>query len=74
MTLNYADSGYFRVEVTPSKRDTYRYIMSGQMVGSARSPLGQVPYQTGAFRYAVMTNHMNVTVDLINDSHLPSRF
>lgn len=74
MTLNYADSGYFRVEVTPTKRNTYRYVMSGQVVGSARSPLGRVPAQTGAFRFAVMANHMNVTVDLINDSHLPSRF
>lgn len=72
--LNYADTGYFRAEVTPFRRDTYRYPFTGRIVGSARNLLGSPALDTGTFSFPVRTNNMNTTIQLVNDSPYPSRF
>ncbi|GGD03438.1 hypothetical protein GTQ45_01980 [Pyruvatibacter mobilis] len=74
MTLNFADSGYFRVQVTPFRRSPYEYVFSGRVVGSARSPLGQGGIETGKFRFPIMANNFNVDIEIVNDSPFPSRF
>jgi len=73
-SLYYTDSGYFRVEVTPFRRRTFWKVFSGRVVGSARTLLGQSGLETGKFDFAVRSNNLNVKVDLVNDSPLPSRF
>jgi len=71
--INYADTGYFRVEVTPERRDTYTSVFTGRIIGSGRNRIGQTNVETGSFKFPVMANNMGVDIVLVNDSHLPSR-
>lgn len=71
--INYADTGYFRVEVTPFRRDLYRYVFTGRVVGSARNLIGSPSVETGSFPFPIMANNMQVKIEFVNDSHLPSR-
>ena len=73
MLINYADTGYFRVEVTPFRRDTYVYRFTGKVIGSAQTLLGESGVETGSFRFPLMANNMNVDIVIINDTPLPSR-
>ncbi|SCW77051.1 hypothetical protein SAMN02927900_04758 [Rhizobium mongolense subsp. loessense] len=72
--LTYDTSGYFRVEVTPFRRDTYRYVFSGRVIGSAKNVLGQVAVDRGRFSFPLMAKNDLVTVDIINDTFLPCAF
>lgn len=74
MSVLYNNAGYFRVEVTPFRRDTYRYIFSGRVVGSGRNILGQVAIEEGKFSFPVMAKNDQVEIELINDTYLPSFF
>jgi hypothetical protein len=73
MLLNYADTGYFRILVTPSRRDTYEYRFTGRVLGSANTLLGESGIETGSFSFPIMSNNMEVKIQLINDTPLPSR-
>lgn len=74
MSLLYDKTGYFRVEVTPKNRDTYRYVFSGRVVGSAENVIGQVPVERGKFRFALMGRNDQMTIKIVNDTHLPCHF
>lgn len=71
--VNYADSGYFRIEVTPFRRDTYSYRFTGRVIGSAKNLLGSPSIETGSFPFPIMANNMQVKIEFVNDTHLPSR-
>ena len=71
--VNYADSGYFRAEVTPSRRDTYTYRFTGRVIGSGRNLIGRSAIETGSFTFPIMANNMQVDIVFVNDTHLPSR-
>jgi len=71
--INYANSGYFRIEVTPRNRGTYKYVFTGRIIGSGNNIIGQVKVETGSFSFPILANNMQVTIDIVNDSHLPSR-
>jgi len=71
--INYADTGYFKIEVTPERRDTYTSVFTGRIIGSGRNRIGQTNVETGSFKFPVMANNMGVEIVLVNDSHLPSR-
>jgi len=72
--LNYANTGYFRIEVTPYRRDTYTNTFSGFILGSSSTPVGERSMLTGKYRFSVMANNLNVAIDFINDSHFPANF
>ena len=74
VNLQFAEAGYFRVEVTPYQRPTYQYVFSGRKLGSAKSPLGVVSIDDGNFPFPVLARNSDVTIDLINDSYLPASF
>jgi hypothetical protein len=71
-SLTYDRSGYFRVEVTPFRRQTYQYVFAGRVVGSARNVIGEVALEAGRFGFPLMSKNDMVTVDIVNDSYLPS--
>lgn len=73
MELGYEDTGYFRVEVTPTGRSAFTSTMNGYTVAGIPA-IGTAAIVTGTFRFPIMARNTEVTVDLINDSHLPSRF
>lgn len=74
MLINYADSGYFKIRVTPFRRDTYEYVFTGRVIGSAKTALGTGGIETGTFRFPIMANNFNVDIEIINDSPFPCRF
>jgi len=70
-TLVYADSSYFSVEVTQDYRDTNNHVFAGRVLGSALT-LGEVPLESGEFRFPVFSKANQVTITIKNDSPLPS--
>lgn len=73
MNLNYTDSGFFTVDVTPKFRDTNTNIFTGQRLGSNLT-VGTVNLLTGAFRFPIFSDAKGVTIEIKNDSHLPCVF
>ena len=72
--VTYANTGYFRAEVTPELRDTYVYPFTGRITGAGSNVLGKVPVTNGEFTFPIMSRNDRVTIDLVNDSFLPSNF
>lgn len=73
-SLTYDNSGYFRVEVTPFRREPYRYIFSGRVIGSAKNVIGQVAIEAGRFPFPLMSKNDLVTIEIVNDTFLPCAF
>lgn len=74
MSILYDKTGYFRVEVTPYKRDTYDYVFSGRVVGSGQNVIGKVPIERGKFRFPIMAKNDQVEIEIVSDSFLPCHF
>lgn len=74
MSILFDKTGYFRAEVTPTGRDTYVYPFTGRLLGSSKNVLGQVPIESGKFRFALMGRNDELKIKLVNDSFLPSHF
>lgn len=72
MLVRYATSGYFRAEVVVGGT-TYTYPFTGRVLGASVT-LGSPSIATGSFRIPIMSSASEVTIDLINDSYLPSVF
>lgn len=71
--FNYADSGMFDVKVTPMGRDTSAYRFAGKILGIS-AILGQISLPTGRFAVPVLSRNVGTTIELFNDSPLPSSF
>lgn len=69
--LVYDQTGYFKVAVTPFRRDPYEYVFSGRVVGSAQNDIGDIPLEAGKFSFPVMAKSDGVTIDITSDSYLP---
>ena len=72
--ISYANTGYFRAEVTPELRDTNVYSFTGRTTGAGTNLLGKVPVTHGEFRFPIMSRNDRVLIELVNDSFLPSNF
>lgn len=72
--LTYQNSGYFRVEVTPKARETYAYPFTGKVLGDSSLVLGTSPILSGSFKFPIQARNTDVTIDIINDTHLPCAF
>lgn len=71
LTLQYADSGYFRITVAVDGGDTYTYPFTGDILGVA--VIGSTTNPSGTFRVPVYSKNETSTVKILNDSHLPSK-
>lgn len=72
MTVTFNDSGYFRAEVTPYRRDTFRSIFSGRVVGSGHNILGVPSVEEGRFRFPISGRNEDIKIEIVNDTPLPS--
>lgn len=72
MRVNFSQSGQFTIEVTPKARDTYTYRFTGVELGTLLSIIGSPTITSGTFPFPVRTSNLGVTIDIVNDSHLPS--
>ena len=71
-TLIYADSGYFKVDVTPKNRSTYEYPFTGKILGTTSATIGEFNLDSGEFRFPIHTRSDSATINITNDSFLPS--
>lgn len=67
-----ARTGYLRAEVTPYNRQTYEYVYTGNVIGSAATVIGQISITDGKMTFPIMSKNDNVDIELVNDTHLPS--
>lgn len=74
MTVLYSKTGYFKAEVLGTGKPTYTYTFTGRVLGSSNNVLGDVPIEAGKFKFPLMGHNTGVTIKLLNDSYLPSRF
>jgi len=73
MNIRYSQTGYFRAEVTPRVgASKFTYTFSGKLIGAADLLIGTPNITTGTFVFPVVADSRRVTIDLINDSHVPS--
>ena len=72
LTLSYVNTGYFRVEVTPYNREALISEYTGAVIGE--SLLGAPSILSGVRRMPVIANARRTTIDIVNDTHLPSIF
>ena len=70
--INYEDSGFFQVEVTPENRDTSLHKFTGRLLGAASASIGQINLDTGTFKVPIMSKSDRVNIDVKNNTFLPT--
>ena len=76
INLCYAETGYFRIVVTP-KYDTNitsTFEFTGKIVGMKSATLGQIEVSDGTFLLPVIAKNDEITIEVINDGYMPSCF
>jgi hypothetical protein len=71
LTLQYADTGYFRVTAQVRNEDTYEYPFTGEVLGT--SLLDNANISSGAFRCPIYSRNENTVIRIINDSPMPCK-
>ena len=72
LTLDYTDTGYFKVEVTPEKRSTQTYEFTGRTIGGT-NPIGAAAIdENGTFKVPVLAGSHQVQINIKNDTPFPS--
>lgn len=74
LTVSFAKTTYFRVEVTPNQRETYQYPFTGIYLGDISATIGDNPLVSSRKRFPLMSNSAGLRIDLVNDSPSPSFF
>jgi hypothetical protein len=72
LSLAFTDTGYFKVEVTPFRRETFTQEYTGLVVGVYT--IGTVPLNSGEKRFIVLGDSKQLKVTIRNDTYLPSYF
>ena len=72
-SLLYEDSGFFNVKVTPKYQTAYEYPFTGRILGAGSNLIGAPSIESGKFDFPLMGKHDDITIEIENDSPLPSR-
>jgi len=71
MKFSFKDTGYFEVHVKPRKGgDTFIDASTGRIIGES-FVVGEVPITTGTFSIGIGADAQEVTITVVNNSHLP---
>lgn len=74
MRVNYENTGYFKIEVTPTARPTYDYEFTGVVLNQLGSTIGDVSLADGTYRFPIQSKNDRVSIKLVSDSYLPCAF
>lgn len=74
LLIDYSDTGYFQVLVTPKNGTTSTYSFTGRIIGSSDLIIGAIPLMDGDFKVPINCKNEDVTIKIRNTSHLPSKF
>ena len=69
-SLNYTDTGFFQVEVTPKHRDSYYYPFNSNLLGEG-SLVNKFTPQDGHFRFPIQAQPGQVDIKITSSSALP---
>jgi len=72
LLIQYSKTSYFKVEVTPLGRETRSYVSNGRMLGDPNNRTDVVPLIDGSYPVPIYSKNDRVTIELVNDSYLPS--
>lgn len=70
--VDYADTGHFKIEVTPLYRDTYTYPFNPAFLG-ADSLIQTLVLGDGSFRFPIHAQHDEATIKITSSSALPMK-
>lgn len=71
MSVNFDDTGYFRVEVTAPGRTTKSYPFTGKVLGTSSMILGTPNIASGTHKFPILTQNKDCVIEFVNDSPLP---
>jgi hypothetical protein len=71
IAFNHADTGYYKVLVTPIARATSTYVFSGKTLGTPSALIGGDDLATGRLVAAVMSQNTTVKISVESDMPLP---
>ena len=76
INLCYADTGYFRIKVTPeyTTNITSEFEFTDKIEGMKSSTIGQINVSNGTFLLPIIARNEEITIEVKNDSYLPSCF
>jgi hypothetical protein len=74
INLIYADTGYFKVTLSPRARTDSVFAFTGQILGSAAFILGQPILESGEFKCPIQCRNTDVEIQIDSDSYLPCNF
>ena len=74
MRVNYENTGFFKVTVTPDGRPAGVYHMTGQILNSTSTTIEDFNIISGTFRFPIQSKNDRVTLKIESDSHLPCSF
>lgn len=74
MRVNFEDTGYFKIEVTPTARTPYEYEYTGVVLNQIGSTIGDVILEDGTYRFPIQSKNDRVSIKLKSDSYLPCAF
>lgn len=74
LSVDYTDTGYFRVVSTPRGRSSSEKIFSGRVLGISSGKTGAYNLATGRFRIPVMSRNTDANIAIECDSFLPASF
>tara|TARA_S200002703_G_scaffold4693_2_gene5813 strand:+ start:5891 stop:8917 length:3027 start_codon:yes stop_codon:yes gene_type:complete len=69
-SIEYANTGHFKVSVAEKFRETHEHIFNAQILGSD-TQLGTLVLQDGTFPFPIYANINDITITLSSDSALP---
>ena len=72
MSVEYSDTGFFEIEVTPEYKDPYSYSFNPAQLG-ADFLLGELTTESGTFRVPVHCEPNKVTIKIKTSSALPAK-
>lgn len=71
LRVDYADTGYFKVSVTPDYRATSEHVMTAKLLGSGANIIGQVALESGTFRVPVYAKNDLTSIVVTSDAPVP---
>lgn len=70
----YNNTGFFEVDITPSRRATYNRKFTGRIVSGAANILNRAAIDSGTYEFGILAKSDKVSIVLKSDSHLPCVF
>lgn len=69
--VNYQDSGSFEMSVEHKDKETYRYTMTGRILGSSSTLFGSAAISSGQFKFPVQSLSSNCVISFDSDAPTP---